>query len=331
MNRNSVSEFNWPERVTKAGLISDRRGSDGNLEGQRVLQSRRKSKTFQVRRPSGIRQDVGSTPIQKEFHMSTNDATGHENSLLREAISDIQGAHAMLHNSMDEAGTLQIDPAAAVDVAEDQIDKMRRRAHRERLRGIKGLEKRHEGVASIMMDVVINERVTASGFERWFSGIENGVFVLMKRGHMFVGEKNADALIAEFTAKLEAQEQELKTDLAGVKTRLENLDQNNMIVPTYSSPASSRNVQLRSPLSNRVLKLVLGHDQVLSGLVKLQWNGEVEQEFIVDQENKAKQAMRDLAKFLTRTIRGMRDRVAKSEAPAAGAANAPQLELESAA
>jgi hypothetical protein len=261
-----------------------------------------------------------------------NQNTDHETRDLRNALEEVAGASDMLAGSLAAEGEVQLSEAAVAEVSESQIEALRTRARRERQRGVKNLERRHDGVASVLRRVVLNERVIASAFERWFAGVENGIYVLSKRGHMFVSEKNADQLIEQVTEMISEMEKAVASQLAGAETHLGMLDAGDILDPVYSSPATDREVQLRSPLSTRVLKIVQAQDQVLCALMKLHWNGEIEKAVIEEQENNAKKGLRDLAKFLSRTLRAMRGKVeAKASSAATPAAASTQEQVQEAA
>ncbi|WP_426172503.1 hypothetical protein [Pseudoduganella sp. R-34] len=266
---------------------------------------------------------------------ATPTTTGN-NDMFTDALHEVASAEDQLRGSLVEEGETQLNASAVGAVNAAQADVLRSRAQRERNRGIKNLEKRHEGVASVVLKVALNERVIGSAFERWYAGCENGIFVLGKRAHLFVGDTSAEQLMNQVIAKIQALENEAKTDLEGVKQQLSIYLTEASIKPQYVKPASEREVQLRTQLAHRLLKVVLAQDQILMGLVQLHWNGEIETAHIEAQENKAKKGLRDLATFLSKTMRGMRSKVeqkAKSApAPEAGeAANSASIEQQDAA
>lgn len=236
----------------------------------------------------------------------------------RSALEELHHTDANLGASLDnidgEAPHASLTPAARAAVSEAQVEVLRERAQRERRRGVAALHKRHDGVASMIRTVKLNERVIGSTFERFFSHIEAGIQFLDKRGVMFVTAANAGKLndqIAEMVASLE---KEAVADLAAIRTQLEMVDSANFLQPTYANPAAAHEVQMRTPLSNRVLNVIIKHDEILSSLVKLHWNGEIERAQIEHQESKCKSGIRNLAFFLRRTTRNMKQKVEAKEA-----------------
>jgi hypothetical protein len=87
-------------------------------------------------------------------------------------------------------------------------------------------------------------------------------------------------------------------------------------------------VQIRTPLASNICKIFQKQDQVVVSLQMLAWNNEVEFSAIDDQEFRIKREVRDLATFIARTLRGMRNKAAPKEpvaaAPAASAFQEPE-------
>jgi hypothetical protein len=222
---------------------------------------------------------------------------------VREAAEQTAG---LVDNGNERAALTQ---KAIKAITETEVDFLRQRAQKERKRGQKSLARRHDGVASILLTVKINERVTGSSFERFFPIIENGIHVIAKRGEMFLGANAAEKINQTILEKISEMENSVAADLAGVRTQLEMAQRTNFIQPTYISPASEHQVQVRSRLGKRVLDALILQDEVLCGLQTLAWNGEVEEVQIDAQEVRIKKSVKELAKFIARTLRGMRSKV----------------------
>ncbi|WP_194725569.1 hypothetical protein [Noviherbaspirillum malthae] len=197
-------------------------------------------------------------------------------------------------------------------VTDDEVDMLRARASRQRASGRKTLAQRHDGIASLIVDVTINERVVASTFERFYPIIERGIYVIARRGDLFLGEASARTVIETTIKKIEALEATITTDLAGVKLQLDlHSGRDEFVQPNYTAPSAKHQVQVRHPLANRVLKLFVKQDEVIGGLQVLNWNEESDAGTIEDQEYRFKRDTRDLAMHILRTLRGMRSRVSR--------------------
>jgi hypothetical protein len=202
--------------------------------------------------------------------------------------------------------------SAPIVVTEDEVDMLRARASRQRAAGRKNLAQRHDGIASLLVDVRINERVVASSFERFYPIIERGIYVIARRGELFLGEAAARTVMETTIKKIEALEANITTDLAGVKLQLDlHSGRDEFITPEYTAPSAKHQVQVRHPLANRVLKLFVKQDEVIGGLQILSWNEESDAGTIEDQEFRFKRGTQDIARHILRTLRGMRSRVTK--------------------
>ena len=242
--------------------------------------------------------------------MSTTDAQA--------AFKEVDDAAQMIEDMLGPEQTRGERDAITAGVSrvvrEDEVQKLRQRAQRERARGVENLGRRHDGVASVVDEVKINERVVASAFERFFAGIENGVHVITKRADLFVGEKNADQIQQTIVKKVEAMEQRIMQQLDQVKVPMElHSASEGFITPTYTAPAAVHKVQLRTKLAHRILKVFKKQDEFVVTLNALAWNDEVEADAIEQEEQQIKKEMRDLANFIGRTVRGMRNKVAPAK------------------
>lgn len=249
----------------------------------------------------------------------------------RRALEELtQVAHDTEQLLSDEAAGLRavVDNGidAPIAVTEDEVDMLRARASRQRASGRKNLAQRHDGIASLLVDVRINERVVASTFERFYPIIERGIYVIARRGDLFLGEAAARTVIETTIKKIEVLEASINTDLAGVKLQLDlHSGRDEFVTPEYTAPSAKHQVQVRHPLANRVLKLFVKQDEVIAGLQVLSWNEESDAGTIEDQEFRFKRGTQDLARHILRTLRGMRSRVTRpgdKAQPAVAAAEA---------
>lgn len=234
------------------------------------------------------------------------------------ALNEVNDAAQMIEDMLGPETTRGERDAIAAGVSrvvrEDEVQKLRQRAQRERARGVENLSRRHDGVASVVAEVKINERVVASAFERFFAGIENGVHVITKRADLFVGEKNADQIQQTIVSKVAAMELRIMQQLDQVKVPMElHSASEGFLMPTYTNPAAAHKVQLRTKLALRIMNVFKKQDEFVVTLNALAWNDEVEADAIEQEEQQIKKEMRDLANFIGRTVRGMRNKVAPAK------------------
>lgn len=240
----------------------------------------------------------------------------------RNAIAEVDMAHDMANQALDDSRPapvgFSIDAQVLSAVSADNVDILRNKAKRQRQKGVENLARRHEGVASIIANVVLNERVVASAFERYFATIETGIHVISKSGAMFVGEEAASKLEASIVERVEAMEERITGEIERSRVSLNvHASREDWIKPTYTKPAASHEVQLRTRLANRVLGVFRKQDEFVVILNQLCWNEEAEQDAIEMEELAIKKEMRGLAQFISRTLRGMRNKVAPKEIVAA--------------
>lgn len=206
-----------------------------------------------------------------------------------------------------------------------RVEALRNRAQRERKRGIDNLARRHSGIASLMRNVSINERVVGSTFERYFSTIESGIYIINKLGGFVVGESAADKLIDSVETKIKNMEASASEVLGQLAIVLEaHKERTDWLVPEYSDAAAKHQVQLRSVLANRLLNVLLKYDEHLVKLNQLVWNGEAEVDEIENREYEIKKDVRDLAQYIRRALVGMQKKTQPKAAPAAAVAAAAE-------
>jgi hypothetical protein len=227
----------------------------------------------------------------------------------REALTELDTAHQLAQQSMSDAPAPSVGTAdqAVLQATDDaRVQQLRNRAKRQRARGIEGLARRHDGVASIVRTVVLQERVIGSAFERYFASIEHGIHFMTKLGGFFVGDDNADKLLDTIKTKIAEMEQRITAEAGQISVVLEAHAENaDWIVPQYTNPAATHAVQIRTPLANRVASAFLKQDQYLQQLNQLVWNGEAEGDAVEQSEYQIKKEVRDLAQFILRTLRGI--------------------------
>lgn len=221
----------------------------------------------------------------------------------------------------------ELKPVTTADV-----EVLRRRAKIQRERGAKSLDRRHDGIASVVRPVSLNERVVGSSFQRFFPVIENNIYVIHRRGQQFFNAKSLETIDATLVKMMLDFRTELQKELSAQAKQVEDLKADNPLFtqPAYTAPAATHNVQVRTPLALRIIELFEMQDKLIAGLQVLLWNNEVELKAIEDQELRLKKQIREMAKFTGRTLRSMRNKVkpadASETAEAPAAEGTPALE-----
>ncbi|KFC72634.1 hypothetical protein [Massilia sp. LC238] len=239
----------------------------------------------------------------------------------RNTIAELDMASNMAEQALDDtrpapaANTVDEQVLGAVSAA--NVDILRNKARRQREKGIENLARRHEGVASLITRAELKERVVASAFERYFATIETGIHVIHKSGAMFVGEAAAAKLEQSIVDRIASMEERIDGELARIRVSLAvHESRADWIKPTYTRAAADHEVQLRTRLANRVLQVFRKQDEFVVVLNQLCWNDEAESDAIEMEELNIKKEMRGLAQFISRTLRGMRNKVQPKETTA---------------
>lgn len=97
----------------------------------------------------------------------------------------------------------------------------------------------------------------------------------------------------------------------------------NWLVPQYADAAAKHEVQLRSIMANRLLRVFEMYDQHLVQLQQLVWNGEAEADEIETREYEIKTQVRGLQEFIRRSLVGIQTKTQPKAVPARAASDAP--------
>lgn len=251
-----------------------------------------------------------STIAQNDNDLSHADA--------RQALEEVTSAMQNTEGLLDQARTVASDAAQRDEqkqITDDEIEVLRDRARRQRKRGQQSLKRRHDGISSVLQQITLNERVIGSAFERFFPTIEDGIYVIQKRGELFLTAQNYETVMQQITDKIAKLESDVKASLAAMESQTESARSNALgwIEPSYTQASAVHEVQIRTPLALRVLKVFRAQDQVISGLQTLHWNGEMEVTKIEDEEHRHKKDVSDIARLVARTLRAMRNKVAGAQ------------------
>lgn len=224
----------------------------------------------------------------------------------RAAVEEIRAAHDQAVSILAGDGGSANSNSSLPELSDDQIERLRTRAQKQRTRGRKELLRRHDGIASIVLEVSLKERVIGSSFERFFATIESGISLIERRGEMIVGEKAAAGLIEKVETMLETIGKELEVHEAALKGKMTVASaMPNFVQPQYTGAAAKHQVQIRTRTALGALRLFERYDLVLQDMQVLFWNRHVDQKYIEDMELEAKHAFQKLFKFVSSTIRGM--------------------------
>lgn len=242
----------------------------------------------------------------------------------RDALAQLDQATMLAQQSISEEGLPAGENADQVvmQAADDtRVQVLRNRAKRQRDRGVQGLARRHDGVASVLREVQLQERVVGSAFERYFATIENGIHFISKLGGFFVGDTNAEKLLDQIKTRVKQMEDRVNTEADQIAVVLEAHRSNTeWIVPQYTNPAAKHQIQVRTPLANRVATVFVVQDRYLQQLNQLVWNGEAESDAVEQSEYQIKQDVRGLAQFIAKTLRAIQNKTEAKKAPEAPAA-----------
>lgn len=249
-----------------------------------------------------------------------NNENGLSTAEARIAIEEVDAAAKMAAHALDDAPDAASDNSVESQiqnaVSGASVDILRQKAQRQRQKGIMHLARRHDGIASVVVNVTLYERVVASAFERYFTTIETGIQVINKSGAMFVGAKVADQLEQTIVDRIDAMEQRIRGELSRLRVTMDiHQSRADWIVPTYTRPAAVHEVQLRTRLANRVAAIFRMNDEFVVALNQLSWNDEADTDAIELAEFEIKKDLRGLADFIRRTLRGMRNKVTLKGSP----------------
>lgn len=250
-------------------------------------------------------------------------------SAAREALKELDTAALLAQNSLTDdpapAATIIADQAVLQAADDGRVQQLRNRAKRQRARGVEGLARRHDGVASLIRNVELQERVVGSAFERFYATIEHGVHFIQKLGGFFVGDANAEKLLDTIKTKITDMEDRVSKEAGQISLVLDaHKDNADWIRPKYTNPAAKHEIQIRTPLANRVASVFVKQDQYLQKLNELVWNGEAEGDAVEQSEYQIKKEVRELAQFINRTLRGIQNKT-EANKPAGPAADAAEV------
>lgn len=238
----------------------------------------------------------------------SNDALDLNN---ESALAMAEVSHAAISAEQLVSLTSSNDSGDASLTREVREQQMRERAKKERNSGVLNLQKRHSGVATHIKRIVINERVAGSAFERFFSVIENSLFIITRRGEMFVGKANLAKLMAAIEANIGQMEKSIQSDMAAIQLQLTGFTSNPDYIPVQYTPAAVHDVEFKTKLAMRVADLFIEQDKILMGMQTLLWNDALDQSKFDAQERKLKKDLRTLTQFFAKTLRGMNDQATK--------------------
>lgn len=231
-----------------------------------------------------------------------------EVSVLNDALADLQHTNELVEASEFE----QVAIAGDGQNGQDALSGMqaRERAKQQREKGIKQLKFRHAGIASSLVTVTLNERVVGSAFERFFPTIESGIYAIINRGEMIVGKANTEKLLKQIDELIEEAEKNATAELAGIVMQIEEQEKrSDWLTPSYTNPACSHEVQLRSPRAIRFVKVFEKKDKIIAAMQVQAWNNEIELAQIDIVEFNMKRELRDIFKFIGSTSKGMTNKV----------------------
>lgn len=246
--------------------------------------------------------------------------------------NDAEAALAEVREVQQGFATSEEGVVAAVESSApttEQVEAFRARAQRQRQRGKRDLERRYSGVASVLTKVKLNERVIGSSFQRYFSSIENGIYVIGRRGEIFVGEAAAAKIVEKIEGMLEDISRELVSDEEAIKIQYEVASTaTGFVKPDYIGAAAEHEVQIRTRSGLKAVSLFQRYDALLQRVQAMYWNGHIEDTHVQDVELRCKRQFQKLFNFIRSSINGMyrKGTAVKGAAPAGNDAAAPVVE-----
>jgi Mg2+ and Co2+ transporter CorA len=220
---------------------------------------------------------------------------------LRAALGEFQEVEALVHKAEN---TPESQLASAPTVAE--AEQFRERAKRQRERGIRNLERRHDGVLSMMESVELNERVVASSFQRYYSTIEAGLNAITRRGPLILGVEATRIVLQEIDQRIATLLEGSEKEFNAINVDLEMASQStDWMAPGYTNPAASHEIQIRTPRAKKVIGIFKFKDKTITAMQQLVWNGHMEVSAVERAELQLKTEIRELYNAIVRAMRGL--------------------------
>lgn len=222
--------------------------------------------------------DVADGTASEPAHPDTHTEVESIDDELATDIDAIQAAAAK--DVADGSGTATEKAAAAVKRAsggrgrDDGKSAKAALAAAQRKRGLKALQLRTAGVASVMFQLQVNDKAMASVATRWLGAIDSFGYQSGRGFQMFLGEGPSRVIEEGFSKTLSSLEGDVAQELNGtteVIARLSN-DDLNWMTPGYSAPALDLQIQCRSPLSLRAARLLMQMDALINNAEAMMWN-----------------------------------------------------------
>jgi hypothetical protein len=244
----------------------------------------------------------------------------------QELLSAVQGAKESQNALADEGSAA---PAPAMAVTQEQVkavarkytmtrEKQLKRAERQRKSGAKQLKTRVAGIASVIKNVDLKNRVLGAIIERFYSNVDTAVFMLIKRGEFVIGFEASRKLLDQIEAKITELSLEVAQDKSAALAMVDAdaMSNEDHVTPVYSKSAFSGEIQIKTPLGLRTLRMLVDMDDLLTALQTMHWNGKIKADAINDEELRCKVRAMKLNQLCVRVIMAMYNKVsAASEAP----------------
>lgn len=227
------------------------------------------------------------------------------------AVAEIRASASALDAALSDGETTGGTEGSARRQAPETRDAeyYRTQAAKQRKKGQENLTKRHDGIASQIVTIQLNERVIGSSFERFFAPVEDAIYQIVRRGPSVLGIAESKLVIDSLTTLMLEVEKTVNADAEGINLQLADLSQReDFIKPGYTKAAADHQVQIRHRLALKLARLYEKQDGVIVGLQTLVWNFEIDESEIHAQEYKYKKAMSGIHSFVRRVVTGMAKR-----------------------
>jgi hypothetical protein len=251
--------------------------------------------------------DGSTTSLQTEASQAFDE--------LRDAA---QSGAAALDKQMGE-GTLTSATAKVPD-SEEVVAK--RRSHavlmaQRRQRGRAEAGRAYAGVMTVGIKLELFDLSLASSAERFLGFIDKGIHVISRRGGMFIGQTatlkimdRLQAMIEEFSKQAIAERDQVRVLVKAEREKVENEAfgeeaESLWIDPKYQAAPSLLELNVKHPLTTKVVQAIRAYDDVIGSLTTLSWNGCVDQSMIDDIRLKNFKGMMQIFKFTIDTTNSM--------------------------
>lgn len=245
---------------------------------------------------------MDSAQVTSATEILTGDGTHQNTSIQTEAsqafdelMDAAQSGTAALNKQMGEGASANVNSTAKAPESEDAVAKRRSYAvlmAQRRQRGRAEAGRAYSGVMSVGVKLELFDLSLASSAERFLAFIDKGIHVISRRGGMFIGQAatlkimdRLQTMVEEFSKQAIAERDQVRVLLKAEREKVENEAfgqevESLWIDPKYQAAPSLLELNVKHPLTNKVVQAIRAYDEVIGSLTTLSWNGCVDQSTI---------------------------------------------------